>query len=84
VTKDEIQLALRHVAIGRVNTEAVMAFIDRLEALMAEKPVEVMVDADGFVDVGGGLEVAAEKLLAAEPGSIVPATPKRGRKAKAD
>jgi hypothetical protein len=70
VNADEIMHVLRLTAMGRLNTPAQEEFCEKLARVIA--------DADGFVDVGGGLQVTAVELLNAEPGAVIPATPKRG------
>ena len=58
-------------------------YVDILRADKQAEPVEVMADADGLVDVGGGVQVEAAELLKAEPGAVIQAVKRKpGRPAK--
>ena len=81
MTKDDILQALHQVAMGRARTPLQDQLAELLASVFGKRAPALVADADGMIEVAPGLEVSAEAVLAATPGSIVPVTPKRAKKA---
>lgn len=77
MTKEDIQLALRLVAHGRVNHPQVEELAEKLAALLAPKPIVISAPA--------GFELPTpEEVAATPPGGVIPLKRGPGRPKKAE